>query len=89
MFKNGYNKCTIFFSGVIAEYFKNISQLKFNERPDYAKYRKLFKDAVEESGHKDEGNLEFQTEGKTYEIELELDVSSDAEVNVIVRKTKQ
>lgn len=73
---------------MIVEYFKHIVQLKFDEIPDYTLCYKLFKNSIEELGKKDEGVLEFEAVSKTYEIELELDISSDAEVNIIIRKTK-
>lgn len=73
------------FLGVIVRYFEYVSKLKFDQIPDYSYVRTLFKDALHSIGKKDEGGLEFET--KTYEFEVELDISSDAEVNIsVVRK---
>lgn len=70
------------FPDIIVQYFKYVSNLKFNGMPDYDYVRQLLKNTLHSLGKKDEGKLEFET--KTYEIELDLDISSDAEVNVFV-----
>lgn len=72
------------FLGIIVEYFKYVVNLKFDEMPDYNYVRTLFKNTIRALGKKDEGKLEFET--KTYEVELELDISSDAEFTINVER---
>lgn len=67
---------------VIVAYFQYVVNLKFDEMPGYDYVRRLFTDQLR--GKKDEGMLEFQT--KTYEFQLELDISLDADVTINVAR---
>lgn len=75
----------ILFLGVIVDYFKYLSNVKYNEKPDYDLVRRFFSDALRSLGKQDEGKLNFET--KTYELEIELDISSDAEININIERT--
>lgn len=75
----------ISFTGVIVDYFKYVSNLKFDEKPDYNCVRKSFNEALRSIGKTDEGSLIF--ESKKYEFELELDISSDTDVSINITRT--
>lgn len=53
----------------IVNFFKIVAQMKFDERPNYDKCKKLFIDGIKSLGQKDSGPLEFSTiaslKGKT------------------------
>ena len=46
-------------AGVVARFLDAVARLKFDEKPDYDKFRALCRQGLKEAGHADDGRLVF------------------------------